>query len=113
MRSVTLLTIFACFLALAWSATVNQQATNLFDVDAGVAAGAERVRQVRQFFGRPGFGGLFGRPGLYGRPYGGFGSPYGGFGSPYGGFGSPYGGFGRPYGGFGGGLGGYPGGFYG
>ncbi|XP_005188481.1 uncharacterized protein LOC101901377 [Musca domestica] len=99
MRCFVLLTIFACFLAMAWSArSAGQQATNLFDVDAGINSGDEKVRQVRQFYGgygRP--GGFYGRPGgIYGRPGGYYGSPFGG----------------RPYGGYGG-YGGYPGGFYG
>ncbi|XP_065359149.1 protein suex-1 [Calliphora vicina] len=111
MRSFVLLfTILACFLALAWSAVVEQpdqenQAENLLDVDAGVEqSSSEGVRQARQFFG----GGYYGRP-----YYGGYGG-YGGYGRPYyggyGGYGRPYyggyGGFGRPY------YGGY-GGFYG
>ncbi|XP_005192111.1 shematrin-like protein 2 [Musca domestica] len=100
MRAFVVLAVLACFLALAWSAVIEQvdsdkAVADLLDVDAGVASADENTRQVRQFFGRP-YGGFYGRPygGFYGRPYGGF------YGRPYGGF------YGRPYGG-------YYGGFYG
>ncbi|XP_061387082.1 protein suex-1-like [Musca vetustissima] len=105
MRAFIVLTLLACFVAMAWSAAIEQvedgaAAADLLEVDAGVPSADEHTRQARQFF----FGG-FGRPygGFYGRPYGGFyGRPYGGF------YGRPYygGGFYRPYGG-------YYGGFYG
>ncbi|XP_013101947.2 uncharacterized protein LOC106083464 [Stomoxys calcitrans] len=94
MRACVLLAIFACFLALAWSAAIEQvednekvPANDLLAVDAGVESGDEKTRQARQFiafglgspfgyYGRPYYGGYYGRPyygGYYGRPY------YGGY----------------------------------
>lgn len=100
MRCFVLITIMVCFLALTWSAAIEQLEAENGDAVYDVPQGGENIRQARQFFG-----GYYGRPygGFYGRPYGGYyGRPYGGFyGRPYGGFGG-YGGFGYP--GFGGGF---------